>query len=407
MDWNSSSMLMPAVAALLVALVATPVVRRTARRLGVLSYPDSVRRFHAVASPLWGGLAVCLAMLAGLAVALALPAHGDERLIRLCHAAIPAAVLACFFGAVDDRFDLAPRLKLLLQLLSVTPVVAAGYSIDVIVVFNWRIALGPLGIPVTVLWLLGCINALNLIDGMDGLASVVGLSITAMMSIIAVSTGNPHVAVVALALAGALAGFFAYNRPPASIFLGDSGSTMIGLVVGILGIQGSMKSSATLAITAPVVVMALPLYDVVMAMIRRKLTRRPLDVGDRQHIHHRLLDRGMGPWQVLCLIGALCLTTGAAATAATVFRLDALAWITTTTIIILMIRLHLFGDHEFGLVHNAIRSKWNIFARLILAKTRFVRTRQGGDLSDDPETAEKISSETHHEALQPYGRKAA
>ena len=104
--------------------------------------------------------------------------------------------------------------------------------------------------------------------------------------------GHGHVAVVALVLAAALAGFLLFNLPPASIFLGDSGSMMLGLVLGLLGMQGSLKSTATLAITAPAVVMTLPMFDVLMAVVRRKLTGRPLDVGDREHIHHRLLDRG-------------------------------------------------------------------------------------------------------------------
>ena len=258
--------------------------------------------------------------------------------------------MACFFGALDDLWHFASRTKLVLQFLAVLPVVAAGFWIDRIVVFGCPITLGWLGVPLTILWLLGCINALNLIDGMDGLASIVGLSAAAMMSIIAVSMGNNHVAVIAVVLAGALAGFLVYNLPPASIFLGDSGSAVIGLVLGILGIQGAMKTSATLAITAPAVIMTLPMFDVVMAVVRRKLTGRRFDAADRQHIHHRLLDRGLRPWQVLCILGAFCLTTGAAATAATVFRWDALAWITALTLVVLMIRLRLFGHYEFALL---------------------------------------------------------
>ena len=183
---------------------------------------------------------------------------------------------------------------------------------------------------------------------MDGLASIVGLSTTLMMAIIAVSMGNAYVAVVAIALAGAVAGFLIFNLPPATIFLGDSGSTLIGLVVGILGIQGSLKSSATLAITAPAVIMSMPMFDVAMAVVRRRLTGRPFDAADHQHMHHRLLERGLTNWQVLCIIGSLCLTTGAAATAATVFRIDALAWITVTVVLVLMIRLRLFGNYEWA-----------------------------------------------------------
>ena len=128
---------------------------------------------------------------------------------------------------------------------------------------------------------------------------------------------------------------------------------VIGLTVGLLGIQGAMKTSATLAITAPAVVMTLPMFDIVAALVRRKLTGRPFDTPDRLHIHHRLLDRGWTPWQVLCMLGALCLTTGAAATAATIFRRDALAWITAMTLVVLLVRLRLFGYEEFALAKEA------------------------------------------------------
>ena len=152
---------------------------------------------------------------------------------------IPAAALACLFGAVDDCCNLRSRAKLALQFLAALLITSAGFSVDFIIVFGCRIELGWWGVPLTIGWLMGCINALNLIDGLDGLASVVGLSTTSMMGIIALNMGNDHVAAAALALTAALAGFLVFNRPPASIFLGDSGSTLIGLVIGVLGIQGT------------------------------------------------------------------------------------------------------------------------------------------------------------------------
>jgi UDP-GlcNAc:undecaprenyl-phosphate GlcNAc-1-phosphate transferase len=151
---------------------------------------------------------------------------------------------------------------------------------------------------------LGCINALNLIDGMDGLASVVGFSTAAMMGVIAANGGHDHVAVIALVMSGALAGFFVHNRPPARIFLGDSGSMVIGLTVGVLGMQASLKTSATLSITAPVVVMTLPMFDVVLAVVRRKLSGRRFDPGPRTH-SSSLARSGLSQWQILCILGTL------------------------------------------------------------------------------------------------------
>ncbi|MBI3464733.1 MAG: undecaprenyl/decaprenyl-phosphate alpha-N-acetylglucosaminyl 1-phosphate transferase, partial [Planctomycetes bacterium] len=210
--------------------------------------------------------------------------------------------------------------------------------------------------PLTVCWLVGCINALNLLDGLDGLASVVGLSTAMMMALIAANEGHSHVSLIAVVLGGALVGFLVYNLPPASIYLGDSGSMVIGLVVGILAIQGALKTSATMSITAPAVVMAITMLDTMLAILRRKLKGQRFDAADRGHIHHRLLDRGLNNWQVLCVIGSLCLLTGAAATFATLLRNEILAWVTTVTLIVFLVRMRWFGHHELMLVKLVVAS---------------------------------------------------
>jgi UDP-GlcNAc:undecaprenyl-phosphate GlcNAc-1-phosphate transferase len=335
------------------SLALTAAVRAAARWWGILDHPDSRRKQHGRAVPLWGGAAVYGAAALGLAIAWFGP-NASHEFTALYAAWLLTGGFVCLVGAIDDWFDLPARLKLLLQTFAVLPIVLLGYTVESVVAFGYPIHLGLLGAPLTILWLLGCINALNLIDGMDGLASVVGLSAAAMLGMIAVSEGHPHVAMMAFALAAALVGFLYYNLPPASIFLGDSGSMVIGLSLGLLGIQGSLKTSATLAITAPAVVMTLPMFDVLAAILRRRLTGRRFDAPDRQHIHHRLLDRGWTNWQVLCLLGALCLTMGGAATAATIFRRDALAWIAAVTLVVLLIRLRLFGHHEYDLLKRAL-----------------------------------------------------
>lgn len=393
--------------ALIASLALTPVVRHVAWRLGVLAHPDAERRFHPEPVPLCGGVAVFLAMTAGLTTAIALRRFQHAELYALCGAIIPAAALACVFGAVDDCYNLRSRAKLLLQFTAALVIALAGYSVNFVIIFGYRVELGWFGIPLTVFWLIGCINALNLIDGLDGLASVVGLSTATMMGIIAYNMGHTHVAAAAMVLAASLAGFLVFNRPPASVFLGDSGSTLIGLVIGVLGMQGNLKSSATLSITAPVVLMTLPMFDVVMAVIRRRLSGRPMALGDREHIHHRLLQRGWGPWQVLGIIGALCLTTGAAATAATIFRMDALAWIIATMLIVLMIRLRVFGHHEFGLIRQFLRNCATSFTQIVQAK----QAEQPDPLESGPqvadETVEKIPGFENVEFQPATRRKAA
>lgn len=338
---------------LVASLSLTALVRILARQWGIIDNPDGRRKLHGQPTPLLGGVAVYGATVLGLLVIRFGFGSVSNDFIELSTAWIIAAGFVCFVGSIDDRFDLPARVKLGLQILSVLPIVMLGHNVDRIVAFGCPIDLGWFGTPLTVLWLIGCINALNLIDGMDGLASIVGLSTAAMMGVIAASEGHAHVAIIAMILAASIVGFLIYNLPPASIFLGDSGSMVIGLSVGLLGMQGTLKTSATLAITAPAVVMTLPMFDILAAVVRRKMTGRPLDAPDRLHIHHRLLDRGWTPWQVLCLIGAICLTTGAAATAATIFRRDVLAWVAAITLIVLMIRLRLFGYEEFAMLKEA------------------------------------------------------
>lgn len=329
---------------------ATFVVRRAALRFGAVDRPDGRRKRHAAPTPRWGGVGVYLAMVLGI-VAAGFDRFGvDEHYTELALLLTVAAGIVCFCGAIDDYRPLSSRAKLVLQIAAVMPLIVFGYWIDKVTAFGVPFYLGWMGVPLTIFWLLGCINSLNLLDGMDGLASLVGALTAAMIAIVAHSLGHDHVSVMGLVLAAALGGFLLHNMPPARIFLGDSGSMVIGLTLGVLGLQGALKTSTTLAITIPAVIMSLPFLDTLLAVVRRKLSGRSFAAADREHIHHRLLDRGMTPWQVLCLLGALCLLTGGAATAATIFRNESVAWITALALLVLVVRLRLFGHHELTLV---------------------------------------------------------
>ncbi len=358
------------VATMAASLALTPVARHLAVRWGAVDAPDGKRKLQKKPVPLWGGVAVYLSMLLGLVLLNFGPTSGTADLQGLSLVLALAAGIVCLCGCFDDSWDLNARFKLLLQIVAVLPAVIAGYTVDRVVMFGHPFELGWLGIPLTVFWLVGCINALNLLDGMDGLASAVGLSTAGMLAIIAMAQGHDHVAAIAVVLAGALAGFLLYNLPPASIYLGDSGSMVIGMTVGLLSIQGSIKTTATLSITAPAIVMAIPMIDTILAIIRRKLSGMRFDVADRGHIHHRLLDRGLTTWQALCVISALCLVTGASATAATLLRNDALAWIVTICVFVLMVRLRAFGHHELALVKLKIASLLNSLVHRLVIGTR-------------------------------------
>ena len=359
------------------SLLLTPVARSLARRCNVVDRPDGRRKLHkAPVVPLLGWRGRLRAALPS-AGALGREAAWWDR--ARCWSnyrrppSIAAAGFVCLLGCASTIAGiLNPRFKLALtrHLLGAADRGVGLLHVDRIVAFGVPIQLGWFGIPLTTLWLVGCINALNLLDGMDGLASVVGLSTAVMMAILATHTGHHHVAIMALVLAGALAGFLIYNLPPACIYLGDSGAMLIGLVVGILSIQAALKTSATLSITAPAVALSVPMLDSVLAIVRRKLTGRRFDVGDRGHIHHRLLDRGLSNWQALCIIGALCLTTGGAATAATLLSNDALGWLIMLAIVVLLVWTRAFGHHELSLVKLSVAAMLGHVVHRLIDSTR-------------------------------------
>ncbi len=160
-------------------------------------------------------------------------------------------------------------------------------------------------IPATILWLLACTNAFNLVDGMDGLAAGVGLFSTLTIFVAALLQQNMALAMATVALAGCLLGFLRYNFNPATTFLGDSGSLLIGFVLVCYGIIWVQKSSTFLGMTAPIMALSLPLFDVTLAIARRFLRTQSIFSADRGHIHHRLLDRGISPRKAVLLLYGL------------------------------------------------------------------------------------------------------
>src|SRR5205823_45482 len=162
----------------------------------------------------------------------------------------------------------------------------------------------------TMIWFLGCMNIWNLIDGMDGLASGVGVLVSGTLMLVAIWQGNIGSALLAAALAGSLAGFLLYNWHPAVIFLGDSGSMLIGLLIGVIGVQDRLKSPSAVAILVPILAMGLPISDTAMAIFRRWVRNLPLSSADRRHVHHLLIGLGLNPRQAVvllyCFSGFLC-----------------------------------------------------------------------------------------------------
>ncbi|MDX2039246.1 MAG: MraY family glycosyltransferase [Isosphaeraceae bacterium] len=303
-------------------VLATPLVTRLAHILGAIDRPDQFRRVHKGATPRMGGLGLAFGIVLGLALVVWVGYLRDwDRYLQWEGHLIPlalASLLVVLIGVVDDTKGMGPRLKLLGQAAAVVVLYLGGIRIDRFVVLGipfdltfakltiplWgtSVEIAPIGLVVTLFWFLACMNVWNLIDGMDGLACGVGLLVSGTLALVALHHGNPGVAFLAIALAGGLAGFLLYNWHPACIFLGDTGSLLIGLLIGVIGVQGSLKGSSAISILFPILAMGLPISDTAMAIFRRWVRNLPLSSADRRHVHHLLMGLGLNPWQSALLL---------------------------------------------------------------------------------------------------------
>ena len=303
-------------------VLATPLVTQIATWVGAIDRPDQFRRIHQGAIPRLGGLGLALGIASGTVlphlsgssrfISLSLPDLRHEWVILI------AALIVLIVGFVDDTRSIGPRVKLLGQTLAVLILCLGGIQIQTIDVLGLNLDLtNPsvqfhppgftvnLAIPslaVTMLWFLGCMNIWNLIDGMDGLASGVGLLVSGTLTLVAIHNENIEVAILAVALAGSLAGFLLYNWHPACIFLGDSGALLIGLLIGVIGVEGSMKGPSAISILFPILAMGLPISDTAMAIFRRWVRNLPLSAADRRHVHHLLIGLGLNPRQAALML---------------------------------------------------------------------------------------------------------
>lgn len=345
---------------LLTAYAVTPLMRRLAFRVGLLDYPDGTRKLHAAPTPVAGGpimllgctMAIVVGWLMGGDIGNILPQHMTNHVGLFI-----AACLICALGVMDDFGRLRGRYKLLGQFLIVCIVVAFGTRVDHIkLTESTTINLGIMGIPFTIFWLLGAINALNLLDGMDGLLSMIGLITSIAFAALAYLNDQWATACVAAGLAGTLLGFLRFNFPPAKIFLGDSGSMLIGLTIGMLGIQSSMKELATVSLAAPLALLILPILDTGAAIIRRKLTGRSIYDVDHGHLHHRLTHSGFSNVSVLALVTFLCLVAACGALAASYLRNGTWALLSAAMVVAILVASKLFGRVELSLIKKRLAS---------------------------------------------------
>ena len=299
------------VLAALLALGLTPLVRRVVLRYEIVDRPEA-RRVNTIPVPRGGGLAVCAAFLFVASAFLIL--NQGAVYVPVPFSLAPSEVaalllggaLAATLGAIDDLLDLRARLQLLGQIALALFAVVLGITIDFIAnplggpPFRFS---GPVAAGLTVFWIVGMINSINWIDGLDGLSSGIAFIAAVTLGIISLTTqvGQPLVAVLCFALAGALLGFLRWNFHPASIFAGTSGVQFVGFTLAVLAILGTAKVAVAL------LVLGVPIIDTFWIIVRRISERRSPFSPDRTHIHHRLLDLGLSHRQTVLVIYGICL----------------------------------------------------------------------------------------------------
>lgn len=315
-----------AVVAGLVAASLVPPVKRLAHCLGAVDAPGG-RRQHDGHVPRLGGVAVAggavTAVVAGRVLALPPFDRLADQGWSLAWLAAASLVIV-LVGLVDDVRGLGPRVKLAGQIAAALVAVAGGYAVDLVTVplTGTTVDLGVAGLVLTVLWIVAVTNALNLIDGLDGLAAGVALIASITLAIVSVLEGRPGGAVLGACLGGALLGFLPSNLPPARVFLGDSGSLLIGFWLSILSLQAVQKTSTAVLLLASILALGVPLLDTALAIARRLVAAGPAGVftADREHIHHRLLRSGRSPRGVLAVLYAACVAGGVLSFAAVLIR---------------------------------------------------------------------------------------
>lgn len=358
--------------ALAIALVATPLVKELALRIGAVDVPNE-RKVHRGVMPRLGGLAIYLSFVVGFL--LFVPKTAIAWGIFL------GGSIIALVGALDDRFQLSPKAKLLGQLVAALVVVAFGLRVTFInLPFDEGFSIGwLLSIPVTMVWIVAVTNAVNLIDGLDGLAAGVSAIATATLLVVSLLMGNTFVALLCAVLLGATMGFLVFNFHPAKIFMGDTGALFLGFQLAVLSIMG-FKQVTLFSYVIPLLLLGVPLSDTFFAIVRRKLNKKPISAADKSHLHHCLLHLGLSHRGAVLTIYAISALFGLCAVL--LYQAQTVLWVATMLVAVLVIALQL-GAEVVGLIGYKHKPLLRFLRRvrtrmqeLAAGDVRHARTRQ-------------------------------
>ncbi|MDC3416703.1 glycosyltransferase family 4 protein [Aquibacillus salsiterrae] len=330
------------------SILLTPQIKKLAIRIGAVDQPNA-RKVHVKIMPRLGGLAIYISFVLG--IVLFLPGSLAEIWPILIGSFIITLV-----GVLDDMKELSAKTKLGGQLLAAIITVLGGVQIDFVTLpFVDRIEFGYFAIPLTIIWIVAITNAINLIDGLDGLAA--GVSSIALITIsgMAISMGSTVVALLGLIMLGSTLGFLIYNFHPAKIFMGDTGALFLGYMISTLSVMGLFKNLTVISLIVPIIILGVPILDTVFAIIRRIINRKPLSAPDKLHLHHCLIRLGYTHRQTVIAIYAL---SALFSLAAVVFT-EATVYGSVITLVLLLIMIELIVEVT-GLISDSYRPILNL-----------------------------------------------
>ena len=334
----------------LIAVIMTNGVRASAHALGLVDKPDNYRKVHRRAVPRLGGLGIFAAFFIPLAYLYFFHRNPVADLLHIrpgqLAGLLAGATLALLVGLVDDLRNLRAGRKLLFQIIAASIAWTMGLSIEVISnPFGSPLILGWYSFPVTVLWFVMCMNAVNLMDGLDGLAAGVCLFVSLTLFLVSLHFRNVLAMLLMSCFSGAVFGFLLFNFYPAKIFLGDSGSMLLGFLIGALSLIGSTRKAETaIALLIPVVALGVPIFDTSLTILRRWYKKFPIGSPDRQHIHHVLLSMGYSQPRAVLMLYMTTIVLGGAALLITVERSEVTILVLGSLALIAFVCVRVLGN---------------------------------------------------------------
>ncbi|MDB4766300.1 undecaprenyl/decaprenyl-phosphate alpha-N-acetylglucosaminyl 1-phosphate transferase [bacterium] len=364
---------------LLISLYLIPIFSRKARAVGLVDNPDKLRKLHEQPIPMVGGLAIfCSVTTVVFSICVfwslypSILSRIDGKLVSMLGyprdflafrkissydifqyvGLFSGSLMLVLVGLLDDRFGIRGRQKLFGQFLATTVLILFGFKFEQLTALGISVPLQTFSIFFVYAWVIASINSVNLLDGADGIAATIGIIMSFAMAVMLLYQGRVFDGIAAISIAGALIGFLRFNFPPAKVYLGDTGSMLIGFLLSALAIRSMFKQNSFYAFLAPVALLSIPFIDTGAAIIRRRLTGRSIFAVDRGHLHHTLMKKGYSPRVSLIWVALLSTMSAAGGTLALIFGQAEIAAVAIFFVIAVMIVSRIFGVAEYELIMN-------------------------------------------------------